>query len=98
MKRLSPLSATAIATATATAALAFSAMPVFAQAKVPVMALAPSAAQSMDNFGAILGVRQLPSGGVLVNDAGRRRLVLLDKSLGNATVVIDSTAGAARGP
>jgi hypothetical protein len=32
---------------------------------------------------------------VLVNDAGRRRLVLLDKSLGNATVVIDSTAGAA---
>lgn len=64
-----------------------------AQAKVPVMALAPVAAKSVDNFGAILNVRQLPNGSVLVNDAGRRRLLMLDPTLAKASVVIDSTAG-----
>lgn len=64
-----------------------------AQAKVPVMALAPAAAKSTDTFGAILGLRQLPNGSVLVNDAGRRRVLMLDASLTIVTVVIDSTAG-----
>jgi hypothetical protein len=58
-------------------------------------ALAPSAATSLDTFGAILGVRQLPNGSLLVNDAGRRRLVMLDPTMQKASVVIDSTAGAA---
>lgn len=64
-----------------------------AQPKVPIMALAPVAAKSVDNFGAILNVRQLPNGNVLVNDAGRRRLLMLDPTLSKASVVIDSTAG-----
>ncbi len=64
-----------------------------AQPKVPVMALAPVAAKSVENFGAILNVRQLPNGGVLVNDAGRRRLWMLDPSLAKGTIVIDSTPG-----
>jgi hypothetical protein len=64
-----------------------------AQSKVPVMALAPVSIKSADTFGAILNVRQLPSGNVLVNDAGRRRLLMLDPTLTKATVVIDSTAG-----
>ena len=66
---------------------------VAAQQKVPVVALSPVAAKSLDTFGAILNVRQLPNGSVLVNDAGRRRLLLLDPSLARTTVVIDSTAG-----
>lgn len=64
-----------------------------AQQKVPVMALSPVAAKSLDTFGAILNVRQLPNGSVLVNDAGRRRLLMLDPTLAKTTVVIDSTAG-----
>lgn len=69
--------------------------PAIAQQKVPMMTLAPSSAKTLESFGAILGIRQLPSGAVLVNDAGRRRLVLLDKSFATSTVVIDSAAGAA---
>lgn len=80
---------------TALALLSLSAQVAAAQAKVPVMALTPVAAKSTDSFGAILGLRQLPSGEVLVNDAGRRRLVKLDAALSKGTVVIDSTAGAA---
>ncbi len=64
-----------------------------AQTKVPVMALSPVAAKSLDTFGAILNVRQLPNGSVLVNDAGRRRLLMLDPTLAKTTVVIDSMAG-----
>ena len=64
-----------------------------AQQNVPVMALSPLDAKSLDTFGAILNVRQLPNGSVLVNDAGRRRLLMLDPTLAKTTVVIDSTAG-----
>jgi len=75
-------------------ALVLAVKPALAQPKVPVMALAPSSAKTLESFGAILGIRQLPSGALLVNDAGRRRLVLLDKSFAKSTVVIDSAAGA----
>ncbi len=64
-----------------------------AQVRVPVMALSPATVRSTDSFGAILNVRQLPNGSVLVNDAGRRRLWLLDASLGKGKIVIDSAAG-----
>ena len=77
-------------------AVAQSAPPSAASApKVPIMQLAPSDAKASGTFGAILGLRQLPNGSVLVNDAGRRRLVMLDSKLANETVVIDSAAGAA---
>jgi len=40
-------------------------------------------------------VRQLPSGGLLVNDILRRQLVLFDNSLANETIVADSVSGGA---
>jgi hypothetical protein len=40
-------------------------------------------------------VRQLPNGGVLVNDIVKRQLVLFDNTLANATVVADSVSGGA---
>jgi hypothetical protein len=46
-------------------------------------------------FGSIVAVRQLPSGGVLVNDIQKRQLTLLDPSLATPAVVADSTSGGA---
>jgi hypothetical protein len=40
-------------------------------------------------------VRQLPNGGVLVNDILKRQLVLFDNTLANATIVADSVSGGA---
>src|SRR5262249_42784535 len=40
-------------------------------------------------------VRQLPNGGVLVNDILKRQLVLFDNTLTNATIVADSVSGGA---
>ena len=40
-------------------------------------------------------VRQLPNGGLLVNDILRRQLVLFDNSLANETIVADSVSGGA---
>ncbi len=40
-------------------------------------------------------VRQLPSGGLLVNDILRRQLVLFDNTLANETIVADSVSGGA---
>lgn len=90
MKRSTPICSRALLALGASTALSSIAL---AQAKVPVMALAPSAATSTATFGSILGLRQLPNGSVLVNDAGRRRVLMLDASLTKVTVVIDSTAG-----
>ncbi|MEO7362274.1 MAG: hypothetical protein ABI120_18230, partial [Gemmatimonadaceae bacterium] len=71
-----------------------------AQPAVPVRELSPVDAKSADHFGAILGVRPLRDGGVLVNDGTRRQLVTLDKSFGNRTVVVDSVTegGQSYGP
>src|SRR5262249_39522772 len=43
--------------------------------------------------GAILGVRELQDGRLVVNDAGRHQLRIFDPSLANASVVLDSAAG-----
>jgi hypothetical protein len=40
-------------------------------------------------------VRQLPNGGLLVNDILKRQLVLFDNSLANETIVADSVSGGA---
>lgn len=40
-------------------------------------------------------VRQLPNGGLLVNDILKRQLVLFDPTLATATIVADSTSGGA---
>jgi hypothetical protein len=54
-------------------------------------------ATSEDVLGVATLARELPGGGVLVNDPARRRLLLFDKSLQSFTVVADSTAGSANG-
>jgi uncharacterized membrane protein YgcG len=60
------------------------------QPSVPVRALSTPEAVSSGTFGTILGVRALPDGNVLVNDAQRRRLLLLDRELKIKQVVLDS--------
>ena len=71
-----------------------------AQTPVPIRELSPVDAKSADHFGAILGVRPLTGGGVLVNDGARRQLVTLDKTFGTRTVVVDSVTegGQSYGP
>lgn len=65
-------------------------------AQMPAVRLinAPDAS-SPHTFGVIAGVRQLPAGGVLVNDIQKRQLTLLNPSLASATLVADSTSGGA---
>ena len=65
-------------------------------AQMPAVRLinAPDAA-SPHIFGTVVGVRQLPGGGVLVNDIQKRQLTLLDPSLASPTLVADSASGTA---
>ncbi|MDB4878522.1 MAG: hypothetical protein JWM41_4968 [Gemmatimonadetes bacterium] len=64
-----------------------------AQQGIPVVSLATTAARTATTLGAVLGVRELPGGRLLVNDAGRRQIRIYDSTLANATVPIDSAAG-----
>lgn len=57
---------------------------------VAVRELAPAELRSAVPFGAIVGVRPISNGTVLVNDGGNRQLVLLDAMWSAKTVVIDS--------
>ncbi len=63
------------------------------QSGVPIFAVSAPLARTTTTFGAILGVRELPGERLLVNDAGRHQLKVLDASLGTATVALDSTPG-----
>src|SRR5439155_2539320 len=65
-----------------------------AQQGIPVVNLTPVSARTTTTLGAVLGVRELPGGRLLVNDAGRRQIKVLDSTLANATVGLDSAAGA----
>lgn len=62
--------------------------------RVAIRPLGAVVATSRDSLGAVAGVRALPGGRVLVNDAARRRVLMLDASLASPTVVVDSAAGA----
>lgn len=73
-------------------ALVASASAAHAQKAVPVRDLMAVDAKTTKHFGNIFGIRQLTGGKVLVNDGIRRQLVMLDASLGNPTVVVDSVA------
>ncbi|MEP6763841.1 MAG: hypothetical protein ABJB66_05980 [Gemmatimonadaceae bacterium] len=66
-------------------------------AKIPVRALGAITAASKDSMGPQVVVRGLSNGSVLVNDIGRRRVVMFDAALGNERSVIDSagTTGSA---
>ncbi|MEP6491182.1 MAG: hypothetical protein ABJF01_00800 [bacterium] len=52
-------------------------------------------ASSKQVLGNVAAVRQLPTGRLLVNDVGKRQLMLFDPTLSNASIVADSVAGGA---
>lgn len=81
--------------AAALTAKASGAQPSSVQTKVPIVDLAPAMVKSHQNFGSVLGVKQLPGNRLLVNDAGRRQMWVLDSSFAGATLVLDSAAGSA---
>jgi len=63
------------------------------QSGVPVFGVTQPLARTTITLGAVLGVRPLPDGRVIVNDAGRRQLRIFDSTLASSTVVLDSTPG-----
>ncbi|MBL0939999.1 MAG: hypothetical protein IBJ03_13985 [Gemmatimonadaceae bacterium] len=64
-----------------------------AQQAVPIIAIPDPTVASQQTFGAILGLNHLPSGDVVVNDAGRRQVLKLSPTLATLAVIIDSTPG-----
>ncbi|HKS05777.1 MAG TPA: hypothetical protein VJR92_05650 [Gemmatimonadaceae bacterium] len=70
------------------------ALPLRAQDSIPHRVVAPVEARSTETIGIVRGVRHLPDGRVLVNDAIKRRLIVFDAKLANFTTIIDSTPGA----
>jgi hypothetical protein len=64
------------------------------QSGIPIFSVTEPSARTTTTLGAVLGVRDLPGGRLMVNDAGRRQLKIFDASLASATVALDSTPGA----
>ncbi len=56
--------------------------------------LGATVATSAITFGQVQHLRALSTGGVLVNDPGRRQVIMLDAALANPKVVVDSGGGA----
>jgi hypothetical protein len=81
-------------TALTCGAVATAAQTTPAQQGVPVVTVTPAVAKTATTLGAVLGVRELPDGKLLVNDAGRRQIKIFDQTLANATVGLDSAPGA----
>jgi hypothetical protein len=76
--------------------LAAAAAPALAQtaatALPPARPLGAVEARAAESLGSLAAVRALPGGRLLVNDAGRRRVLLFDSTLATFTVVADSTS------
>src|SRR4051812_1431818 len=64
---------------------------VAAQAPV-VRPLGQTVTISLEPLASIAGLRELPSGTVVVNDMAKRRVVLLDAALKSSTTIADSTS------
>jgi len=64
-----------------------------AQKQIPIRVLAPVEAASAERLGFVSGVRELSDGTVIVNDAGKRRLIAFDHMLGNVRVIADTMPG-----
>src|SRR5215208_3703502 len=64
-----------------------------AQTGIPIRDLTTIEATSAEIVGFVNGVRELSDGRVLVNDAGKRRLLMFDRLLSTARVVADTVAG-----
>ena len=82
-----------LTTATLVAAIGLSSQS-FGQKPPPVHRIDRPVATTKREFKFIAGVRQLPNGNLLVNDASRRLLLMLDTSLDAVGIVADSAAGA----
>lgn len=61
---------------------------------IPVVELPRASAASTVRFGTILNLRELPNGGVLVDDAARKQIALLDAKLAFTRMVFDTARGA----
>jgi len=79
--------------ALAFAVIAGGALTATAQTAVPVRQLGAIEAVSSEVVGSLNGVRELSDGRVVVNDAGKRRVLVFDKSLASALVIADTTPG-----
>ena len=64
-----------------------------AQTPVPIRDLSAPSATATATFGNIFSVRQIAGAKLLVNDGVRRRVMMLDATLSNPIVVLDSAAG-----
>ena len=73
------------------AASATSLSTVSAQSTIPVRQLGRVVSSDTTVLTSISAVRQLPGGGVIVNDATRRQLVLFDSTLSTHTVIADTS-------
>jgi len=62
-------------------------------ASIPIASVSAPLARTTTTFGAVLGVRELPDGRLLVNDAGRHDVRVFDPALAAATIVLDSAPG-----
>ena len=62
---------------------------------IPVVDLPTATVRTSQPLGAVLSVRQLGGGRVLVDDAGNRRLAVFDSTLSTSTTVLDSASGGA---
>jgi len=62
---------------------------------IRVINLPAASARTTQPLNAVLSVRQLAGGKVLVDDAGSRRLLLFDSTLTTSTTVLDSVSGGA---
>ena len=60
---------------------------------IPIVTVSPALARTTETLGAVLGVRELSDGRLLVNDAGRRQIKIFGPSLATASLALDSAAG-----
>jgi hypothetical protein len=64
-----------------------------AQASIPIVELPSAKDASVERFGTILDVRELPDGSVLVDDAARKQIKLLGPGLAFVRTVFDTVRG-----
>lgn len=71
------------------------AVSVSAQQRPPIRQIGSTTEKASEALSGMFGVRHLPNGAVLVNDIGKRRVILFDPALASFTVVADSTSATA---
>jgi hypothetical protein len=76
-------------------ASALTAAPAFSQSLPPVRPIGATVARSTEPMGSVSTAIALPGGKVLVNDILKRRVLLLDSTFTEVTVVADSTSSTA---